>query len=69
MVPHKILVALGVLRHILVHPEAYREAHRDFFLGGDSLGGPLSSLLSELLGLEIISIHPMSYAEHMYIYQ
>ena len=28
MVPQEILVLLGVLRHILVHYEAYREAHR-----------------------------------------
>ena len=28
MLPQEILAILGVLRHILVHSEAYREAHR-----------------------------------------
>ena len=28
MFPQEILVILGVLRHILVHSEAYREARR-----------------------------------------
>ena len=28
MLPQKILMILGVLRRILVHSEAYREAHR-----------------------------------------
>ena len=28
MLPYEILLILGVLRSILVHSEAYREAHR-----------------------------------------
>ena len=28
MLAQEILIILGVLRHILVHSEAYREAHR-----------------------------------------
>ena len=28
MLPQEILMSLGVLRRILVHSEAYREAHR-----------------------------------------
>ena len=42
MLPWEILVIIGVLRHILVHSEAYR--------------GSLSSSLAELLELETISI-------------
>ena len=42
MLPQEILVIIGVLRHILVHSEAYR--------------GSLSSSLAELLELETISI-------------
>ena len=42
MHPREILVIIGVLRHILVHSEAYR--------------GSLSSSLAELLELETISI-------------
>ena len=30
MLPQDLLIILGVLRRILVHSEAYREAHRAF---------------------------------------
>ena len=46
ILPQEILMILGVLRHILVHYEAYREAHRASWKEGSS---SKSSLLAVLL--------------------
>ena len=55
ILPQEILAILCALRHILVHSEAYREAHRASGLrrGSSSF---ISSSLAKLLDLETISI-------------